>query len=149
MRRFAIACAALCLFAIVSTRRRDQDRPRPRHRVRDYISADQTQDNNAARAPHPCRTSCKASSSLGRTRTRAPDAMVKGLPFTSKEACVRMPDFLSYRDMAQRVVNYGKANPAALDGPAATLAQKTLERDFPCPPQSTRRADSQSTNRGT
>jgi hypothetical protein len=39
--------------------------------------------------------------------------------------------------MATRIVNFAKLNPAALDLPAATLAQKTLERDFPCPPQST------------
>ncbi len=62
------------------------------------------------------------------------DAMVKGMPFSSKEACVRMPDFISFRDLAGRIVRFGDANPQLLDGPAASLAQKTLERDFPCPP---------------
>jgi hypothetical protein len=136
MRRFAIACAALFLFASVGHAAEIQTGRDLVNACSDYVSIDQSQDNNAARAPHPCRNFLLGffQSLVARERARQ-DAMVKGLPFTSKEACVRMPDFLSYRDMAQRVVNYGKANPAALDGPAATLAQKTLERDFPCPPQ--------------
>lgn len=138
MRRFAIACAALCLFAPTS---HAADIKTGRDLVTacsDYIAIGQSQDNNAARAPHPCRNFLLGffQSLIARERART-DAMVKGLPFTSKEACVRMPDFLSYRDMAARVVNFGKLNPAALDLPAATLAQKTLERDFPCPPSAT------------
>jgi hypothetical protein len=136
MRRFAIACAALLLFATTS---HAADIKTGRELVAacaDYIGADQGQDNNAARAPHPCRNFLLGffQSLVARERART-DAMVKGLPFTSKEACVRMPDFLSYRDMAARLVNFGKMNPGALDLPATTFAQKTLERDFPCPPQ--------------
>ena len=103
---------------------------------RDYVSGDTTQDANAARAPHACRTFLQGFfvSLIERERART-DSMVKGLPFTSKEACVRMPDFLSYRDMAGRIVTYGSNNAAALDGAAAVLAQKTLEHDFPCPVQ--------------
>jgi hypothetical protein len=138
MRRFAIACAALLLFAATS---HAADINTGRDLVTacsNYIAIDQAQDNNAARAPHPCRNFLLGffQSLVARERART-DAMVKGLPFTSKEQCVRMPDFLSYRDMATRIVNFGKQNPVSLDLPAATLAQKTLERDFPCPPQST------------
>ena len=101
-----------------------------------YLAIGSGQDNNASRAPHPCRDFLQGFfvSLISRESARQ-EAMLKGLPYASKEVCVRMPDFLSYRDMAQRLVNYAAANPAALDGPAATLAQKTLERDFPCPLQ--------------
>ena len=138
MRRFAIACAALLLFA-VPTHAADIKTGRDLVTAcSDYIARDARQDNNVARSPHPCRAFLLGffQSLVARERARQ-DAMVKGLPFTSKEACVRMPDFLSYRDMAGRVVNYAKVNPASLELPAATLAQKTLERDFTCPPPST------------
>ena len=136
MRRSAIACAALCLFAAAAYAAEIKTGRDLVTACSSYIAADQVQDNNAAH-PHPCRSFLQGFfvSLVERERARQ-DAMVRGLPFTSKEACVRMPDFLSYRDMAQRVVNYGKAFPASLDGAAATLAQKTLERDFPCPPPS-------------
>lgn len=139
MRRFAIACAALLLFAANSHAADIKTGHELVASCSNYIAVDQAQDNNAARAPHPCRTFLLGffQSLVARERART-DAMVKGLPFTSKEQCVRMPDFLSYRDMATRIVNFAKLNPAALDLPAATLAQKTLERDFPCPPQSTK-----------
>lgn len=139
MRRFAIACAALLLFAATSHAAEIKTGRDLVTACGNYIAADQTQDNNVARAPHPCRNFLLGffQSLVARERART-DAMVKGLPFTSKEQCVRMPDFLSYRDMATRIVNFAKLNPVALDLPAATFAQKTLERDFPCPPQSTK-----------
>lgn len=91
-------------------------------------------DENAMRDPDPCRrflvgffTAFKASEDARR------DAMVKGLPATSSTNCVRLPDFLSYREMARRVVAYGNAHPNELSGPANDLAQHTLETDFPCP----------------
>jgi hypothetical protein len=91
-------------------------------------------DENAMRDPDPCRrflvgffTAFKASEDARR------DAMVKGLPATSSTNCVRLPDFLSYREMAQRVVAYGNAHPNELNGSANDLAQHTLETDFPCP----------------
>jgi hypothetical protein len=137
MRRFAILCAAFLLFAATSHAAEIKTGRDLVNACSDYVAIDANQDNNAARAPHPCRTFLLGffQSLVARERARQ-DAMVKGLPFTSKEACVRMPDFLSYRDMAGRIVSYAKANPSSLDLPAATLAQKTLERDFPCPPQS-------------
>jgi hypothetical protein len=93
-------------------------------------------DENAMRDPDPCRrflvgffTAFKASEDARR------EAMVQGLPAASSSACVRLPDFLSYRDMAQRLVRYGNAHPSELAGPANDLAQHTLETDFPCPPR--------------
>ena len=93
-------------------------------------------DENAMRDPDPCRrflvgffTAFKTSEDVRR------DAMVKGLPATANSACVRLPDFLSYREMAQRLVKYGNAHPAELTGTPNDLAQHTLETDFPCPPQ--------------
>ena len=107
---------------------------------RNYVSVDGRQDNNATRAPHPCRTFLQGFFvSLISRETARQEAMLKGLPYSSKEACVRMPDFLSYRSMAERVVIFGHSHPSLLDGPAATLAQRTLERDFPCPKQNTPR----------
>ncbi len=93
-------------------------------------------DENAMRDPDPCRrflvgffTAFKASEDARR------EAMVKGLPAASSANCVRLPDFLSYREMAQRLVKYGNAHPNELAGPANDLAQHTLETDFPCPPR--------------
>lgn len=91
-------------------------------------------DENAMHDPDPCRrflvgffTAYKASEDARR------DSMVKGLPATTAGSCVRLPDFLSYRDMAQRIVKYGKAHSAELTGSPNDLAQHTLETDFPCP----------------
>jgi hypothetical protein len=100
----------------------------------DYLGRGAAQDNNVARAPHPCRSFLQGFfvSLIERDNARR-DALVKGLPYASKEKCVRLPDFLSYTDMAQRIMNYTKSNPQALSTPAATVAQQTLERDFPCP----------------
>jgi hypothetical protein len=99
---------------------------------RDY-TAKTTEEN--ARIPHPCRTFLQGFAVSLKAREDARlDAMVKGLPFSSKEACVRLPNFISFRELATRIIRYGDANPAQLILPAAQLAQKTLERDFPCPP---------------
>jgi hypothetical protein len=93
-------------------------------------------DENAMRDPDPCRrflvgffTAYKASEDARRMD------IVKGLPATASGPCVRLPDFLSYREMAQRLVRYGNAHPQELAGTANALAQHTLETDFPCPPQ--------------
>lgn len=105
----------------------------------DYLKRGAAQDNNVARAPHPCRTFLQGFfvSLIERENARR-DALVKGLPYASKEKCVRLPDFLSYSDMAQRIVAFANANPQALALPAQTYAQQTLERDFPCPAPKTK-----------
>ena len=94
-----------------------------------------SKDENALHDPDPCRrflvgffTAYKAAEDARR------EAMVKGLPATPNSSCVRLPDFLSYREMAQRLVQYGNAHPAELAGTPNDLAQHTLETNFPCPP---------------
>jgi hypothetical protein len=139
MRFLTVACAALCLAASAQAAEIRTGRDLV-EACRNYMAVDGGQDNNASRAPHPCRNFLQGFfvSLVSREEART-EAMLKGLPYSSKEACVRMPDFLSYREMAGRLVNYAQSNPASLDGPAATMAQKTLERDFPCPKQTTPR----------
>jgi hypothetical protein len=93
-------------------------------------------DENALRDADPCRhflvgffTAYKASEDARR------EAMVKGLPASASGPCVRLPDFLSFREMAQRIVAYGNAHANELAGSANELAQHTLETSFPCPPR--------------
>jgi hypothetical protein len=136
MRRIAFATAVFCLAATAATAAEIRT-------GRDLVTAcrtyAQTDSAENARAPHDCRTFLQGFAVALKTREDARiDAMVRGLPFSSKEACVRMPDFISFRELAGRIVRFGEANPPLLDGPAATLAQRTLEHDFPCPPPSTK-----------
>ena len=56
MRRFAIACAALLLFAAPSHAADIKTGRDLVNACSSYIANDARQDNNAARAPHPCRT---------------------------------------------------------------------------------------------
>ena len=131
MRRLTIACAALALAA--SANAADIKTGRDLVMSCRQYAAIENPDN--ARAPHDCRTFLQGFAVSLKAREDARiDAMVKGLPMSSKEACVRMPDFISFRELAARIVNFGDQNPNLLNGPATTLAQKTLERDFPCPP---------------
>jgi hypothetical protein len=101
---------------------------------RDYVSKDTGQDSNA-RTPHACRSFLQGFAVALKAREDARlDAMVRGLPYSSKEACVRMPDFISFKDLANRIVVFGQRHAELLNGAAMELAQKTLENDFPCPP---------------
>jgi hypothetical protein len=136
MRRFALACAALCLLAAAAVA---ADIKTGRDLVTACRTYAQIENTDNARAPHECRTFLQGFAVALKAREDARlDAMVRGLPFSSKEACVRMPDFISFRELAARIVRFGDANPGLLDGPAPALAQKTLEHDFPCPPPPTR-----------
>ena len=135
MRTLASACAVLCLLAGSAQAAEVKTGRDLANACRDYMTVDSQQDNNAVH-PNACRTFLQGFfvSLVERQRARE-DAMVKGLPYASKEACVRMPDFLSYKDMAGRIVTYVSNNPAANDQAAAIVAQRTLEHDFPCPQQ--------------
>ena len=134
MRSFAIACAALCLLAVAAQAAEVRTGRDLANACREY-AADSQDDSNALR-PSACRTFLQGFfvSLVERQRARE-DAMVKGLPYASKDACVRMPDKLTYKDMAQRIVIYVSNNPTSNDQAAAIVAQKTLEHDFPCPDQ--------------
>ena len=87
------------------------------------------------RDPDPCKrfligffTAYKASEDARR------QAIINGLPATTSTSCVYLPAKTSWREMAQRVVNYGSAHQNELAGPATALVQHTIERDVPCPP---------------
>jgi CRISPR/Cas system-associated protein Cas10 (large subunit of type III CRISPR-Cas system) len=47
--------------------------------------------------------------------------------------CVQMPDLLTYRDFAERIVRFDAAHPDQRADTAFALAQDTLEAAFPCP----------------
>ena len=86
------------------------------------------------RDPDPCKrfligffTAYKASEDA---RQRA---VVAGSAATTPASCVYLPDKTTWREMAQRVVNYGNAHTEELSGPPSQLVQHTIERDFPCP----------------
>lgn len=134
MRMLMMAVVSVAILATPAQARRIETGQDLARECSDYLGRGAAQDNNVARAPHPCRSFLQGFfvSLIERDNARR-DALVKGLPYASKEKCVRLPDFLSYTDMAQRIVNYTKSNPQALTTPAATVAQQTLERDFPCP----------------
>lgn len=132
MRRLAVMFALLC-WGAAATAAADIKTGRDLvDSCRDYVG--KTTEENA-RMPHPCRTFLQGFAVTLKAREDARlDAMVKGLPFSSREACVRMPDFISFRELAQRIVRYADTNPGEIERPASELAQRTLEHDFPCPP---------------
>ena len=99
-----------------------------------YIATADNADTNARR-PNDCRTFLQGFAVALKAREDARlEAKVKGTPYASNEACIRMPDFISFRELASRIVNFAKQNQNLLNAPPSTLAQKTLEHDFPCPP---------------
>ena len=134
MRQLLLAVIAICLLSLPSYAGRINTGAELVTACKDYLGKGAAQDNNVARAPHPCRSFLQGFfvSLVEREKTRQ-DSMVRGIPYTSKERCVRLPDVLTYTDMAQRLINYAENNPPSLQEPAATLAQQTVERDFPCP----------------
>lgn len=134
MRLLVIAALSACLLAQPAMAGRIDTGKDLVNECSDYLARGAAQDNNVARAPHPCRSFLQGFfvSLIERENARR-DALVRGIPYSAKEKCVRLPPFLSFTDMAQRILNYAKANPQSLSIPAATLAQVTVERDFPCP----------------
>ena len=49
--------------------------------------------------------------------------------------CVRMPDNLTYRQFAARIVALDDVNPSLRTASPAGLAQRALEVNYPCPEQ--------------
>ena len=134
MRQFILAAIAVCLLSLPSHAGRIDTGAQLVAACKDYLGKGAAQDNNVARAPHPCRTFLQGFfvSLVEREKARQ-DAMVKNIPYSSKEPCVRLPDVLTFIEMAQRLINFAQYNPASLNEPATLLAQHTVERDFPCP----------------
>jgi hypothetical protein len=141
MRNLLLASVAFCCLTATAGAAGIQTGQDLVTECKDYASREATVDNNALRAPHACRSFLQGFFiSLKAADDARNDARLRGIPYASKEQCVRMPDFLSYKEMAARLATYAQANPAVLKEPAAVLAQKTIERDFPCPtPPATQR----------
>ena len=139
MRNLFFAVFSTCLFILPAHAARIETGQHLVQTCTDYLARGAAHDNNVARAPHPCRSFLQGFfvSLIAREDARR-DAMVRGIPYSAKELCVRLPPVLTYTDMAQRLINFAKFNPPALQGPAATLARQTVERDFPCPPPAAR-----------
>lgn len=139
MRHLLLTVVSICLLILPANAARLETGQQLVQACTDYLARGAAQDNNVARTPHPCRTFLQGFfASLITREDERRDAMVRGIPYSSKEQCVRLPPVLTYVDMAQRLINFAKFKPASLQGPAATLAQQTVERDFPCPPPTSR-----------
>lgn len=98
-----------------------------------YLALPEGASDNALHPQHHCRQfiasflSAYAAGENARTASR-----VTGTGSSGSEACVRLPDYLSFRDMAARMIAYSEKDPSVLDNLAPELARKTLEHDFPC-----------------
>ena len=100
-----------------------------------YLELAPAAAENARHPQHHCRQFIASFLSAYTTGEQMqPEARVSGIGSSAKERCVRLPDFLSYRDMAARMIAQAERDPASLDGSAVDLARKTLEHDFPCEP---------------
>ncbi|MBI1238333.1 MAG: hypothetical protein GC199_03215 [Alphaproteobacteria bacterium] len=60
-------------------------------------------------------------------------AMLRGDVVPANGPCYRMPDFISFPDLAKLVVNGASGNQKLLDGTAAALIEGVLATNFPCP----------------
>ncbi len=60
-------------------------------------------------------------------------AALQGLETPETGPCIRLPDFLSWNDLARLTVERGGADVALLNGPAAALIGQTLALNYPCP----------------
>ncbi|NWH08774.1 MAG: hypothetical protein HXY22_09070 [Alphaproteobacteria bacterium] len=60
------------------------------------------------------------------------EALLKGQPRDPNAPCIRMPDFISYGDLARLVVARIEANAGLGQGTAAELMQATLVYNFRC-----------------
>lgn len=60
-------------------------------------------------------------------------AILRGDVVPANGPCYRMPDFISFPDLAKLVVHGGSGNEKLLDGTAATLMESILATNFPCP----------------
>jgi hypothetical protein len=98
-----------------------------------YLALSPDDVENARHPQHHCRQFIASFLSAYATgEGLATQSRITGVGSSQNEPCVRLPDHLSFRDMAARMIAQSERDPASLDGPATELAQKTLEHDFPC-----------------
>jgi hypothetical protein len=55
-------------------------------------------------------------------------------PDSKRHVCVRLPDFIAYRDLADILIDYGRARPDSVNQTARSLADEAYSGRFPCPP---------------
>jgi hypothetical protein len=136
MRLLAIAALSACLLVQPASAGRIDTGKDLVTECSDYLARGAAQDNNVARAPHPCRSFLQGFfvSLIERENARR-DALVRGIPYSAKEKCVRLPGVLTYTDMAQRVINYTKLNPQALTTPGSNSRPAHGRARFPLPSQ--------------
>lgn len=100
-----------------------------------YLKLTPDAAENARHPQHHCRQFIASFFSAYAAGERMrPESQVTGVGSAAKAPCVRLPEYLSFRDMAARMIAQSERDPASLDRPAMELAQKTLEHDFPCEP---------------
>ena len=88
---------------------------------------------NAMHPQHHCRQFISSFLSAYASGERlTPESRVTGMGSSVQKPCVRLPDYLSFREMAQRMLAQADRDPASLEKSATELAQATLEHDFPC-----------------
>lgn len=100
-----------------------------------YLALPADSADNALHPQHHCRqfiASFLSAYAAGERMT--PETRITGVGSSAKGPCVRLPEYLSFRDMATRMIAQSERDPSSLDRPAIELAQKTLEHDFPCEP---------------
>jgi hypothetical protein len=98
-----------------------------------YLALPADAAENALHPQHHCRQFIASYlSAYAAGESASTDSAVTGSGSLAKKACVRLPAYLSFRDMAARMVAYADSDPSALDNLATELARKTLEHDFPC-----------------
>ena len=100
-----------------------------------YLKLPPDAAENARHPQHHCRQFIVSFFSAYAAAERIkPESQTTGIGSSARGPCVRLPEFLSFRDMAARMIAQSEREPSSLDRPAMELAQKTLEHDFPCAP---------------
>ena len=97
-----------------------------------YSKLRENESTNAVHPHHCHRFLVSFFSAFAAGEAAERDARASTMQSGQADACIHLPDFLSYRDMAARIVANAKREPGLLKEPAATLARRTLEHDFPC-----------------
>lgn len=98
-----------------------------------YLQLPPDAAENALHPQHHCRKFIASFLSAYATAERLkPEAQATGVGSSAIEKCVRLPAYLSFRDMAARMIAHAERDPSTLDKPATELARQTLEHDFPC-----------------
>lgn len=130
-----IACSALATNAALATGPTETGRQIVAA-CKAYLQLPANAAENALHPQHHCRQFIASFLSAYAAGERLkPETQATGVGSSATEKCVRLPDYLSFRDMAARMIAHSERDPATLDKPAAVLARQTLEHDFPCEPQ--------------